>query len=124
MVPNGTQLAGARNRRAMAMSNLKAQGFRVGVSDMVIAYPFRPPGRIEFFWYHGAYIEIKRDVGAYNGPKALRTALRPEQLDWLLLMESVGYWAAVAYGVEDFKSLVRNYLAGKSARPVDFLPTE
>jgi hypothetical protein len=39
MVPNGTQLAGGRTRRAQYMSSLKAQGFRPGVSDIVIAYP-------------------------------------------------------------------------------------
>jgi len=125
MVPNGTQLAGARNRRAMYMASLKAQGFRPGVSDLVIAYPsYKPPahcmgGDYPATGYHGAYIELKRDPGAYKGPKALTTALRPEQRDWLELMNDAGYYAVVAYGVDDFKRLVNSYLTGKSPRALD-----
>lgn len=111
MVPNGTQLAGGRQRRAQYMASLKAQGFRPGVSDIVIAYPTHN--------YHGAYIELKRDPAAYKGPKALATALRPEQRDWLERMDAVGYWTAVAYGVDDFKRLVESYMAGKSPRALD-----
>ncbi len=111
MVPNGTQLAGSRNRRAAYMASLKAQGFKVGVSDLYISYPAKG--------YHGAYIELKRDPGAYTGPKALRTALRPEQRQWLELMGGVGYWTGVAYGFEDFQRHVKNYLAGISPRPLD-----
>ena len=120
MVPNGLQLGGGRQRRGQYMASLKAQGFKPGVSDMVIAYP-KATGMLGPD-YNGAYIELKRDVEAYKGPAARRAALRPEQRDWLELMLRVGYWGAVAYGLDDFKQLVRNYLAGESPRPLDFIP--
>ncbi len=119
MVPNGTQLAGAGQRRAIYMANLKAQGLRPGVSDLVIAYPIwlETAG---YCLYPGAYIEMKRVREAYPGPAALRLAVREEQKEWLMLMGSVGYWVAVAYGVEDFKLLVRNYLKKRSPPVLDF----
>ncbi len=114
MVPNGTQLAGGRNRRAMYMASLKAQGFRTGVSDLVIAVPSGG--------YHGAYIELKRDVRAYKGPAAIKAAVRVEQKEWLVKMEEQGYWVAVAYGCEDFKSIMRSYMRGESPRRLDTIP--
>ena len=121
MVPNGVQLGGGRQRRGQYMASLKAQGFKAGVSDIVIAYPKHVPNSMSQCW-HGAYIELKRDVEAYKGPAARRAALRPEQLDWLELMVGVGYWGAVAYGEDDFKSLVNSYLRGESPRALDFIP--
>lgn len=88
------------------MASLKAQGFRPGVSDLVIAFPVGDS--------HGAYIELKRDKDSYGGPAAVASAIRKEQKGWLRLMESVGYWVGVAYGLEEFKSLVRSYLAGET----------
>ncbi len=107
MVPNGTNLAGTGKRRGIQMANLKAQGLRTGVSDLVIAYPV--------YGYHGAYIEMKRVREAYAGPAAIRAAVRPEQITWLARMRSVGYWVAVAYGAEEFKGCVGKYLRGESS---------
>lgn len=114
MVPNGTQLGGGRQRRAQYMASLKAQGFRPGVSDLVVAYPNGV--------YHGAYIELKRVPEAYKGPAALKGAVRPEQAEWLRLMLEAGYWCAVAYGAEDFNRLMRLYLDGKSPPALDSHP--
>jgi len=122
MVPNGTQLGGGRTRRAQYMASLKAQGLKPGVSDIVIAFPIWGEVHGQCF-YPGAYIELKRDVGAYNGPAALRKAVRPEQRAWAELMKSVGYWVAIAYGREDFQSLVNSYLRHESPRPLDTTPT-
>ena len=115
MVPNGTQLAGGRTRRAQYMASLKAQGFRPGVSDLVVALPMNG--------YSGAYIELKKEPESYGGPKAIksrRTAIRPEQRDWLELMFNHGYWASIAWGTEDFKRLVGLFLAGESPPPLDW----
>ena len=106
MVPNGTQLAGTGKRRAIQMTNLKAQGLRPGVSDIVIAYPVGE--------YHGAYIEMKRVRASYGGPAAIKSAVRPEQVEWLIRMRGVGYWCAISYGAEDFRELVTLYLRGKA----------
>ncbi len=121
MVPNGTQLGGGRTRRAQYMASLKAQGLKPGVSDIVIAYPVELNDR-QYIGSHGAYIELKRVVEAYPGPAALKSAVRPEQLEWLELMESVGYWVAIAYGREDFKELVNSYLRSETHRPLDTHP--
>lgn len=119
MVPNGTQLGGSHRGRARYMASLKAQGFKNGVSDIVIAYPVRKDlvdSSIEF--YHGAYIELKRDREAYKGPAAIRSAVRDEQLAWLKLMRSAGYWVGVAYGLEEFKQAVESFLAGEEPPPL------
>ena len=118
MVPNGTQLAGSRVHRAQYMASLKAQGFRPGVSDIVIAYPIwgQIAGRCI---YPGAYIEMKRVKEAYKGPAALKAAVRVEQAEWLERMETVGYWTALSYGADQFKRLVSSYLRGESPPPLD-----
>ena len=118
MVPNGTQLAGTGQRRAIQMANLKVQGLRPGVSDLVIAYPIWD-GIAGQCRYPGAYIEMKRVREAYMGPKAILACVRPEQLDWLMLMCSVGYWVAVAYGAEEFKVLIAQYLRGEQNKTLD-----
>ena len=129
MVPNGTQLAGGRERRGMAMANLKSQGFRPGVSDIVIAYPtyqagYHGQGGGADAWGHfGAYIELKRNASGYGGPKAIksrRTAVRPEQRDWINLMLERNYWSSIAWGFEDFKRLIKLFLAGESPPPLDW----
>ena len=115
MVPNGTKLAGTGQRRAIQMANLKVQGLRPGVSDMVIAYPIWD-GIAGQCRYPGAYIEMKRVRESYAGPAAIKACVRPEQLDWLALMRGVGYWVGVAYGAEEFKQLIGMYLRGESPR--------
>lgn len=112
MVPNGTKLAGTGQRRAIQMAGLKAQGLVAGVSDMVIAYPIwgKAAGMC---LYAGAYIEMKRVREAYAGPAAVKAAIRPAQIEWLMRMCGVGYWVAVAYGAEEFKTLVQMYLRGE-----------
>lgn len=121
MVPNGTQLGGGRTRRAQYMASLKAQGLKPGVSDIVIAYPMW--GEVQGqCMYPGAYIELKREVGAYGGPAALKSAVRKEQREWAELMQSVGYWVAIAYGREDFKELANSYLRSETPRPLDTHP--
>jgi len=119
MVPNGTQLAGSGQRRAIYMSNLKAQGLRPGVSDIVIAYPIWTP-KVGYCLFPGAFIEMKRIREAYPGPAALKLAVREEQKEFLTLMKSVGYWTAIAYGAEEFKVLVRSYLNHESPPVLDF----
>lgn len=122
MVPNGTQLGGSHKGRARYMASLKAQGFRPGVSDIVIARPKHVPGSMTKV-YHGAYIELKKEPDEYGGPKAVATrksAVRPEQRAWLKQQAAVGYWVAIAWGTEDFKRLVGLFLAGESPEPLDW----
>jgi hypothetical protein len=112
----------------MYMASLKAQGFRPGVSDLVIAYPtfmegyHSMGGGADASGYFGAYIELKRDPGAYAGPAAKRAAVRPEQIEWLERMASVGYWTCISYGAADFQSEVERYLRNETPRALDFIP--
>jgi hypothetical protein len=63
---------------------------------------------------------MKRVREAYPGPAALKLAVREEQKDFLELMQSVGYWVAIAYGAEEFKVLVRSYLNKEMSPVLDF----
>ncbi len=96
------------------MSNLKAQGLKPGVSDMVVAFPRGG--------YHGMYVEMKRVREAYKGPAAIKSAVRSSQVDWMRLMEEQGYWVALAYGAKEFQALVNQYLKGEKRPELYFLP--
>lgn len=126
MVPNGTQLGGSHRGRARYMASLKAQGFRAGVSDIVIAYPtIGDDFGGDWSGHCGAYIELKRDRASYGGPAAIASAIRAEQADWLRLMHKVGYYVAVPYGLEEFQSVVRSYLSGETQLELpDYLKQE
>jgi len=54
-IPNGAVLAGDARKRAIQMSNLKAQGLKTGVADLFLPLPVSP--------YHGLYIEMKTKGG-------------------------------------------------------------
>lgn len=95
------------------MSNLKAQGLKPGVSDIVIA--------VSKGGYHGMYIEMKRVREAYKGPAAIKSAVRQSQIEWMQLMEEQGYWVALAYGAREFQALVNQYLKGEQRPEVWFL---
>lgn len=100
-VPNGIWVPGNPAATARIISSLKAKGFRNGVSDIVIALPI---GK-----FHGAYIELKRDT------KSVR---RPDQIQWLTLMRSVGYYAALAFGLDEAITRVQEFLLGKDPPPL------
>ena len=86
-IPNG----GSRN--VIEARNLKRQGLRKGVSDMMLAYPTKDA--------HGLWIELKRDR---------KSKLTCEQTNWLERMNGVGYLAKVAYGFDESLDIIRNYL--------------
>lgn len=85
-VPNG----GSRN--VVEAVNLKRQGVRKGISDMMLPLP---KGK-----YHGLFIELK--VGK-NKPSA-------EQKEFILYANAVGYCSALCYGHEEAISLIESYL--------------
>lgn len=92
-VPNGTMFAGTAQQRAKYSNALKSQGLRPGVSDVVIALP---RGQ-----YHGAYIELKREAKSKVGD---------DQRIWLTRVEAVGYYSALACGLDSAISHVREYI--------------
>jgi hypothetical protein len=94
--PNGAQLAGNASRRAAKMNILKQEGFLPGVSDLII---FEPRGE-----YSALFLEMKRAVGG----KASEN-----QLWFLREVEPRGGFGAVAFGFDEAKDIVDNYLKGK-----------
>jgi len=95
-VPNGTKFAGTPEQRAKYMNALKRQGFKTGVSDIVIAFPLHH--------WHGAYIELKRDK---------HSPISDDQVTWQSRMKSVGYFTAVTVGLDEALAAVRAYWSGK-----------
>ncbi|MDI5886077.1 VRR-NUC domain-containing protein [Cobetia amphilecti] len=87
-VPNG----GQRNKKTAA--DLKAQGVRAGVSDLVIA-------SARGGW-HGLYLEFK-------ATPPHDAALAGSQREWLARMEERGYLAVLAKGVEEAKAVLIAY---------------
>lgn len=94
-VPNGTSIAGTPKQRAMYMQALKNQGFKVGVSDIVIPFPTVA--------HHGLYLELKRDKHA---------EITKAQKDWRLLMRRLDYRAEIAIGFDEAKAIIQDYLRG------------
>ncbi|TVU68080.1 VRR-NUC domain-containing protein [Cobetia crustatorum] len=89
-VPNG----GQRNKKTAA--DLKAQGVRAGVSDLVVA-------SARGGW-HGLYLEFK-------AKPPHDAALADAQRKWLAHMEARGYLAVLAKGVEEAQAVLAAYAA-------------
>lgn len=87
-VPNGGQ------RNAIEAANLKRQGVKAGVSDLVLA-----SGHGGYF---GLYIELKAD----------KTCKASEhQLKWIENLKAQGYMAGVCYGAEHAIKVLERYLS-------------
>lgn len=87
-VPNG----GQRNKKTA--SDLKRQGVKSGVSDMVVM-------DARGGWF-GLYLEFKASP-PHTAP------LADSQHDWLALAEARGYCAVLAVGLEEAKAVLREY---------------
>ncbi|WP_456267672.1 VRR-NUC domain-containing protein [Kushneria sp. AK178] len=89
-VPNG----GHRHKATAA--ELKKQGVKSGVSDLVVA--------VARGGWHGLYIEFKATPPNHAG-------LQDSQREWLAAMESQGYCAVLARGLEEARAVLREYMA-------------
>lgn len=89
-VPNG----GARHKRTAG--ELKAQGVKAGVSDLVVM-----EARGGLF---GLYLELKA-----TPPR--NASLATSQRDWLALADERGYGAVLAQGLEEARQVLREYMA-------------
>ena len=87
-VPNG----GQRSKKTAA--DLKMQGVRAGVSDLVVATARGG--------YHGLYIELKATPPHDAG-------LAKSQREWLEKMAGNGYLAVLAKGVDEAKAVLVAY---------------
>jgi hypothetical protein len=100
-VPNGASIAGDAGQRARYMAALKRQGFKVGVSDIVIPYPTVA--------YHGLFIELKRDKNS---------KVSDDQLDWQKMMRRLDYKSEIVVGWDAAVAVIREYLGPVSHRMV------
>lgn len=91
-VPNGAALRGNQLERAIQMTGMKAQGFRPGVPDLVLAVP---KGR-----YHGAYIEMKTRTGSVS----------PEQAEYIQFLRSQDYAVQMCRSTEIAMEFITKYL--------------
>lgn len=90
-VPNG----GQRNKREGA--NLKKQGVKRGISDIVLPFPTK---------YAGLYIELKTE----KRRKEKNGGCSTEQLEFIDYANKVGYKAIVCYGWIEAKEAIEDYL--------------
>lgn len=85
-VPNGGV------RHFITAVNIKAEGVRPGVPDLVLPFPVFP--------FHGAYLEMKRRGGS----------LTPLQVEWRDYLKSQGYAYCMAQGFDEARDFLINYL--------------
>lgn len=95
-IPNG----GTRNIREAV--ELKAQGVKAGVPDLMLAYSI-PDYRRGYGCYHGLFIEMK----------VKSNEVRVEQIEWLNNLSTNGYYCAVCYSWEEARDILIKYLEGK-----------
>jgi len=88
---NGINLPAGR-RGAIMMSQCKSQGLTPGESDLFFAIPN--------LIYHGLFIEMKAGKG-----KATQ-----DQIDYLAVMDNLGYRTAVITGAEKAKQFIEDYM--------------
>lgn len=82
-------------RSARAGRRLNQEGLVKGVSDYFLAYPNGG--------YSGFWLELKRKNGTH-------LSLTKEQYLWLYKMHVIGYKSVIAYGWEDAKDKILEYI--------------
>ena len=88
-IPNG----GYRNK--IEAHNLKLQGVKSGVPDIMLAYPSKP--------FAGLFIEMK---WGKNKPTK-------NQEEWIKRLSTVGYRCEVCYSAEEAIAVIKEYLGIK-----------
>lgn len=91
-VPNGMRLGRDPKSRMIEMVMLKKTGLRPGVSDLVLAVARRQ--------YHGAYLEMKSEIGRASD----------EQADFLELVKQQGYFGVVCNGADEAIATLKGYI--------------
>ena len=86
-IPNGGR------RSSLEAFKFKRTGVKSGIPDICIPIPTKS--------YHGLWIELKRKEGG---------RVSDNQTYWLAYLNSVGYSAKVAYGFDEAKNIITEYL--------------
>lgn len=100
-IPNGG------GRDSFEAMNLKDEGQKNGVPDLMIAWPSGV--------YHGLFIEMKRLPSEGKG----KPVVSKEQKEWHEKLRGVGYACYVCYGYEEAMRTIRTYLNLDSYRCQD-----
>ena len=95
-IPNGAYLAGDKKRRIIQMVNLKKEGFKNGVSDLLLALP-----SLDKF---GLWVEMKDQGSTYS-------SVSKDQRDHIALMNSVGYHAVWCAGSSEAIKEIKSYMS-------------
>lgn len=110
MIPNESLLSmiapGAR--RYAYWTKLLKMGFRKGASDLFLAYPASDSA--------GLWIEMKRRSEAFRCESEMRAALKGNQIEFHTQMRSVGYATSAAFGWEQARDIINDYLAKELPR--------
>lgn len=94
-IPNGAHLAGDSLQRAKKMHRMKKEGFKNGVSDLMIAVPRGT--------YHGLWVEMK-DIGK------TASSVTDDQMKHLQLMRKMGYRAEWCAGADAAMQVIAEYM--------------
>lgn len=112
-VPNG----GERQRAVAA--NMKAEGVKSGVPDLVLPVPVVACAAVEGFagasWYAGLYLEMKRK-GLQNRALGARSV---KQVEWHQRLVAQRYAVVTAYGWLAAREVLLTYMAGRLLMPSD-----
>lgn len=87
--------------------NLKMMGLCIGASDLFLAYPVK---RANGEWYHGLWVEMKRNKKYCPSERSTETWKMQE--DFQERMKKMGYAAKFCYGCSDAIKVIERYLEG------------
>ena len=99
-IPNGAHLAGTPRQRAAKMARMKAEGFRVGVSDLFL---MEPRGG-----FAGLFVEMKRR-------NAVPSDISDDQEAFIADARAAGYRAEAAKGAAAAIAIITEYLNQEAA---------
>lgn len=104
-IPNGMAVSSTSQARIAV-----AEGLLKGAADTFLSVPASG--------LHGLYIEFKQEVEIWKGGKHThaKTYQRPEQRDFEAAVLSAGYGYEVVRRVDEFVTLIDNYLSDKYER--------
>ena len=96
-IPNGQWIAGVGKQKFALINKYKAEGLTPGVSDLFLCVPTEK--------HAGLWIEMK-DKGK------TKSSISESQKQWLSDMILAGYLAKVAYGFDEAKAIIQDYING------------
>lgn len=79
-------------RHPAVAAQMKREGVRKGVSDVVLPFPNKH--------FNGAYLELKKDQ---------KSKPTPEQKEFISFVRDNGYYAEVCYGADMLLDVIENY---------------